>query len=119
MINIGLTLSILVSAVPASSSVVTAEEQKAAAAITAPLLSAHIEFLASDLLEGRGPATRGDRLALEYVATELASMGYQPAAPEGGWIQKVPLVSITPKTPDPMVFVSAGKKGSNSDPPRR
>jgi Zn-dependent M28 family amino/carboxypeptidase len=108
--TVGLALSILVSAAPASSSLVTAEERKAAAAITAPLLSAHIEFLASDLLEGRGPATRGDRLALEYVATELASMGYQPAAPEGGWIQKVPLVSITPKTPDPMVFASDGKK---------
>ena len=114
--TVGLALSILASAVSAaaapapSSGLVSADEQKAADAISAPLLSAHIQFLASDLLEGRGPATRGDRLALEYVATELASMGFQPAAPEGGWIQKVPLVSITPKTPDPMVFASGGKK---------
>ncbi len=114
--TVGLALSILASAVSAagapapSSGLVSADEQKAADAIRAPLLSAHIQFLASDLLEGRGPATRGDRLALEYVATELASMGFQPAAPEGSWIQKVPLVSITPKTPDPMVFASGGKK---------
>jgi Zn-dependent M28 family amino/carboxypeptidase len=114
--TLGLALSILASAVSAapapvpSSGLVSPEEQKAADTITAPLLSAHIQFLASDLLEGRGPATRGDRLALEYVATELASMGFQPAAPEGGWIQKVPLVQITPKTPDPMAFSSGGKK---------
>ncbi len=88
---------------------VTPDEKKAAAEITARRLSSHIEFLASDLLEGRAPATRGDRLALEYVATELAGMGFEPAAPEGGWIQRVPLVSITPAVPETMTISGGGK----------
>jgi hypothetical protein len=50
---------------------VSADERRAAAVITPELLRAHVKFLASDLLEGRGPSTRGDALAREYVATEL------------------------------------------------
>ncbi len=42
---------------------VTPAEKQAASAITADGLKADIRFLSSDLLEGRGPATRGDALA--------------------------------------------------------
>ena len=31
-------------------------------------MDAHLRLLASDLLEGRAPATRGGRLAAEYIA---------------------------------------------------
>jgi len=31
-------------------------------------IHAHVEFLASDLLEGRGTGTRGTRVAAEYLA---------------------------------------------------
>src|SRR5690242_21833892 len=47
--------------------------------ITAGSLAAPIRYLADDLLEGRGPATRGDSLARLYLATELESLGYKPA----------------------------------------
>jgi Zn-dependent M28 family amino/carboxypeptidase len=102
------TLAALVAVAPAPGPGAD-EAQRAAAAITPSLLSAHVRFLASDLLEGRGPGTRGDELAREYVATELAAMGFQPAAPEGGWMQKVPLVSITPKVPGTLTLSAAGK----------
>ncbi len=39
--------------------------------ITANALTGHVRFLASDALEGRGPATRGDRLAQQYVAAQF------------------------------------------------
>ena len=32
-------------------------------------IDAHIRFLASDLLEGRAPATRGGQLAMDYIAS--------------------------------------------------
>jgi Zn-dependent M28 family amino/carboxypeptidase len=67
----------------------------AAKTITPDVLRGHIRFLSSDLLEGRGPATRGDRLGEEYVATQLEALGVKPAAPDGSWIQKVPVVGIT------------------------
>lgn len=58
-------------------------------------LAAHDRFLASDLLEGRGPGTRGDDVAMEYIATELASYGLKPAGDNGSFIQNVPLIGIT------------------------
>src|SRR4051812_10197074 len=47
--------------------------------INAGTLAAPIRYLASDALEGRGPASRGDTLARLYLATELEGLGFQPA----------------------------------------
>ena len=33
-------------------------------------MDAHLRFLASDLLEGRAPATRGGQVAAQYIAVE-------------------------------------------------
>jgi Zn-dependent M28 family amino/carboxypeptidase len=63
-------------------------------AISAAELRAHIKFLASDLLEGRGPASAGDRLAQQYIASQFELMGLEPGAPDGGWIQQVELVGV-------------------------
>src|SRR3982751_197919 len=57
--------------------------------ITEPALRAHIRFLADDLLEGRGPGSRGDELAQHYIAAQFESLGLKPAAPGGGWFQSV------------------------------
>jgi hypothetical protein len=117
MIALALLLALPAPAAPASAagpaSVVTAEGKKAASAITPAVIRAHTKFLASDLLEGRGPSTRGDRLALEYVATEMEALGLEPAAPGGGWIQKVSLVAITPKVPETMTFSGPGGRSAS------
>ena len=85
---------------------ITPAERAAALEITPELLRAHIRFLASDLLEGRGPATRGDRLAEAYIQSQMEALGLEPGAPGGGWIQKVPLVGIKRTSSDPAVFKS-------------
>ncbi len=59
----------------------------AKAQITRATLEAPIRYLADDLLEGRGPASRGDALARLYLATELQSLGYLPGGPDGKWEQ--------------------------------
>jgi len=51
--------------------------------ITTDSIRAHVRFLASDLLEGRGPGTRGDALAEAYIATQLESLGLHPAGSQG------------------------------------
>jgi Zn-dependent M28 family amino/carboxypeptidase len=56
---------------------------------------AHIRYLSSDLLEGRGPGTRGDALTTGYLATQLEAMGLQPAGDDGTYFQKVSLLGIT------------------------
>ena len=59
--------------------------------ISAAEIDAHLRFLASDLLEGRAPGTRGGRLAAEYISTQLQSFGLEPAGENGTWFQHVPI----------------------------
>ena len=86
---------------------VTPAQKSAASEITTELLRSHIRFLGSDLLEGRGPATRGDRLAEAYIQSQLEGLGLEPGAPGGGWIQRVPLVGIRRTSSEPAVFRSS------------
>ena len=46
--------------------------------ITVAELDAHLRFLASDLLEGRGPGTRGERLTTAYLISQLQAAGVEP-----------------------------------------
>jgi Peptidase family M28 len=53
-------------------------------------LDAHVRFLASDLLEGRGTGTRGYGLAALYVASQFEQLGLKPAGVNGTYMQPVP-----------------------------
>ncbi len=55
-----------------------------------------VRFLSHDLLEGRGTGQRGGDLAAEYIATQFALYGLKPAGENGSYMQKVPMVGITP-----------------------
>ncbi|HTD57215.1 MAG TPA: hypothetical protein VK670_17625, partial [Silvibacterium sp.] len=66
------------SVVPAIAGVPEAARQ-AAASIDPEKIRAHVRFLADDLLEGRGPGTRGGDLAAKYIGTQFALYGLQPA----------------------------------------
>jgi Zn-dependent M28 family amino/carboxypeptidase len=54
-----------------------------------------MKFLSSDLLEGRGPGTRGDALAANYIAAQFEALGLRPAGDGGTYFQKVSLLGIT------------------------
>lgn len=47
----------------------------------------HFRYLSDDLMEGRGPGTRGGRLAGAYIAAQFERMGLRPAGQDGGWFQ--------------------------------
>ena len=66
----------------------------AAASIDPEKIRAHVRFLSLDLLEGRGPGTRGAELAAEYIATQFALAGLEPAGDNGTYFQRVPLVAV-------------------------
>ncbi|HVR96429.1 MAG TPA: M28 family metallopeptidase [Thermoanaerobaculia bacterium] len=53
-------------------------------------LRAHMAFLAGDLLQGRGTATREYEIAAKYVAAQFEAAGLEPGV-NGGWLQPVPL----------------------------
>ena len=71
----------------------------AADAIDPGLLAAPVRFLSSDLLEGRGPASRGDRLAREYLTTQMELLGLQPGAADGSWLQPFQIVGVEAELP--------------------
>src|SRR5271156_1957247 len=52
-------------------------------------IHAHMNYLADDLLEGRGTGTRGYMLAAKYVAAQFEEMGLKPAGDNGTYYQNV------------------------------
>jgi Zn-dependent M28 family amino/carboxypeptidase len=58
-------------------------------------IRAHVKFLASDLLEGRGTGQRGGDIAAEYIATQFELYGLKPAGDNGTYMQRVPMVGVT------------------------
>jgi TonB family protein len=57
-------------------------------------IRAHVKYLASDDLEGRGTGQKGGDLAAEYIAAQLKSYGLKPAGDHGTYFQEVPLVGV-------------------------
>src|SRR5262249_45712255 len=96
-----------------SATIPASVEKVAQAQITRDTLEAPIRFLADDLLEGRGPATRGDQLTRLYLSRELQSLGYQPGAPNGKWEQPIDIVGVDTQAPKVWTFTS--KNGANVD----
>jgi Zn-dependent M28 family amino/carboxypeptidase len=64
---------------------------------------AHTRVLSSDGFEGRAPGTKGEDLTVNYLVDEFKKIGLKPGNTDGTYVQKVPLVGITPK-PAPLVF---------------
>ncbi|MFY0569243.1 M20/M25/M40 family metallo-hydrolase [Archangium lansingense] len=101
-----LLAALLLLPLAARAQLTTAAEKSASQTIEAGDLQAHVGFLASDLLEGRGPGTRGDALAQHYIATQFQLLGLKPAGPEGNYLQPFELVGMTGH-PETMTFTSA------------
>jgi Zn-dependent M28 family amino/carboxypeptidase len=68
---------------------------------------AHTKALSSDEFEGRLPGTKGEQLTVAYLVDQFKKAGLKPGNADGTYIQKVPLVGITPD-PAPLIV----KKGS-------
>ena len=89
----------------------TDEERLAAETVRAQRLRADVRFLSSDLLEGRAPGTRGDRLAREYVAARFEAIGLEPAI-GSTWEQPVELVGVTTHAPEELRVTREGQAAS-------
>lgn len=68
------------------------EVATAVQSITANDLSAHLNFLASEALEGREPARRGGEIAARYVAAEFMKYGLKPIGDNGGLIMNFDMI---------------------------
>jgi Zn-dependent M28 family amino/carboxypeptidase len=80
----------------------------AAKVIEAADLLESVTRLAADEFEGRGPGTRGDRLAREYLARRLEQLGCEPAFPGGAWEQPFKIVGVESLMPETWSFRATG-----------
>ena len=68
---------------------------------------AHTKKLSSDEFEGRGPATRGETLTVNYLTDQFKRSGLKPGNPDGTFVQKVPMVGFLAQ---PKIEVESGGK---------
>ncbi|HUO51508.1 MAG TPA: M28 family peptidase [Gemmatimonadaceae bacterium] len=106
------TTIILASLLPAAAGAQAASGSAAApctcaAKITANEIDGDLAFLASDLLEGRAPATRGGQLTSAYLAAQLRSAGVLPGV-NGSYFQTVP-IDVVAAVPASIRVTASGK----------
>lgn len=70
--------------------------------ISGERMRAHVKFLASDLLEGRGVGARGGDLASEYISTQFELAGLKPAGDNGTFFQNFTLIGASPQSDSQM-----------------
>jgi len=83
--------------------------EEAAELIDADYMRDIIVEISSDAYEGRGPGSRGDVKARDYLAEAMQRLGLQPGAADGGWEQKFDLVGVTTRQPETWAFEGHGK----------
>ena len=86
-----------------------ASAQSAAPSFDGKRLESHIKTLSSDAFEGRGPATPGEKKAIDYIVGQLRAAGLEPAGDfdqgRRQWTQAVPLLKADIVGP-PQVSIS-------------
>jgi len=95
-----------------SASRADAQTDGAPSRITPQEIDAHLRFLSSDLLEGRAPATRGGRIAEEYIATQLQAFGIKPGVGDTSYFQRVP-IDVVKSDPTTIKVTASGKANAN------
>ncbi len=86
-----------------------ADAQVSDNAAAARRVQAHMEFLASDLLEGREAGSRGYDIAADYVASQFKQLGLKPAGDNGTYFQRVPMVAYRPVDEGALAVRAGGK----------
>ena len=75
-------------------------------------MRAHIRYLSSDLLEGRGTGARGGELAASYLAAQMEALGLKGAGANGSFFQPVSLVGV--KADPNTKLVISGRNGKDT-----
>src|ERR1700676_3898374 len=57
-------------------------------------IRAHVKYLSSDELEGRGTGQRGGDMAADSIGKQFASYGLKTAGDSGTFFQEVPMMGV-------------------------
>jgi len=70
---------------------------------------AHLEFLASDALNGRASGSRDEQIAAEYVGAQFRRLGFKPGGTAGSFVQTVEMTRLT-ATAKPSIAIGSAVK---------
>jgi aminopeptidase YwaD len=99
---------------PASSQPGFARTAAPAPSVCAACIRAHMEFLGSDALRGRGSGTADELVAATYVASQLRAYGIAPAGDKGGYLQRATLQQPKFTGPPQLTFTQPGTGGEKT-----
>jgi Zn-dependent M28 family amino/carboxypeptidase len=114
-----ISLSVLLAAagIFANARCATAQAKQKAPVAEKPLpmvdkerIRAHVKYLSSDELEGRGTGQRGGDVAADYIGKQFASYGLKPAGENGTFFQEVPMVGVKTLSDTTFKFIEASGK---------
>lgn len=88
-------------------STIPAAAKKVADSFNTDRMKTDLNFLASDLLEGRGTGQRGGDVAAAYIAAQFQIAGLKPAGENGTYMQMVPLNGVTAQPESTLSISSA------------
>jgi len=71
-----------------------AAEDSKSAKMDPEKIRAHVKYLSSDALEGRGTGQKGGDVAADYIAAQFKSYGLKPASDKGTYFQDVQMVEV-------------------------
>ena len=80
---------------PSPSPAIDGEAIGIASRINQNVLHGNLRFLADDLLEGRGPGSKGDSIAQLYLESQFKRMGLSPIESLNSYRQKFPMQGLT------------------------
>ena len=80
--------------------------EAAAGTIEGEFMRRIVKEISDDRYEGRGPGSRGDKMARDYLIAEMEAIGLEPGAEDGSWEQAVELISVTTEQPDEWSFAA-------------
>ncbi len=83
--------------------------EQASLEITGDYMRGIVAEISSDSYEGRGPGSRGDAAARQYLARRMEELGLEPGAEDGSWEQAFDLVGINAAQPATWTFDGHGK----------
>ena len=101
--------AVVVFAIPFRAAIYAAPREGKHLKTDAEKIRAHVKYLSSDALEGRGTGQKGGDMAAEYIAAQFKSYGLQPASDAGTYLQSVPMVNM--KTLPDTTFTLAPANG--------
>jgi hypothetical protein len=82
--------------------------------ITEVSVRAHLEFLASDAMNGRGSGTRDEWIAATYLGSALQRLGLEPLGDDGGYVKTIDIERVE-LAPAPVLSFPGGRLAHGRD----